>query len=246
VPKDWLVIVLTDRGVYARWLFKAIVKMGWHPFMRINLGGNFRPKGQVRFRPLAALLPCVGTAWSGIVECFSTKNARLNCTLLARWDEGYAEPWLIVTDLPPQIAEAAWYGMRPWIEQGYKDGKRGGWHWEQTKMTDPARANRLWLAIAVAFLWVVSVGGEIDATYPPSSLDTLPDAHVARRFARRRPHTRRLSCFRRGLIAIPIALILGYPLPSGRFIPEPWPDNPPLLPEPVSTQFHGALAYELT
>ena len=28
--------------------------------------------------------------------------------------------------------------------------KRGGWHWEQTKMLAPARAERLWLAWAVA------------------------------------------------------------------------------------------------
>ena len=54
--------------------------------------------------------------------------------------------------------------MRSWIEGGFKDCKRGGWGWHQTKMVDPARAERLWLAIAVATLWVVSVGGEVDAT----------------------------------------------------------------------------------
>ena len=54
--------------------------------------------------------------------------------------------------------------MRSWIEGGFKDTKRGGWGWHQTKMVDPARAERLWLAIAVATLWAVSVGGEVDAT----------------------------------------------------------------------------------
>ena len=44
--------------------------------------------------------------------------------------------------------------------------KRGGWGWHQTKMVDPERAERLWLAIAVATLWAVSVGGEVDATLP--------------------------------------------------------------------------------
>ena len=77
--------------------------------------------------------------------------------------------WLIVTDLAPEQATAVWYGMRSWIEGGFKDTKRGGWHWHQTKMTDPERAERLWLAIAVATLWVVSVGGEVDANLPVSS-----------------------------------------------------------------------------
>ena len=31
-----------------------------------------------------------------------------------------------------------------WIECGFKDSKRGGWHWEQTKRLAPARAERLW------------------------------------------------------------------------------------------------------
>ena len=243
VPADWTVIVLTDRGLYAKWLFKAIQRLNWHPFMRINTGGNFRPRGQAGFRPLASAVPDTGMAWSGEVDCFSTKDARLACTLLACWDEGYTDPWLILTDLSPDVAEAAWYGMRTWIEQGYKDTKRGGWHWEQTKMTDPVRATRLWLAIAVATLWVVSVGGEIDATLPPSSFDALPQTHIARRLVTGRPQSRRLSCFRRGIIAILVALIRGEPLPFGHFMPEPWPVSSLAQTDFQST--HEALSHAL-
>jgi hypothetical protein len=46
VPKDWMVLVLADRGLYAPWLFKHIVCVGWHPFLRINLGGKVRPVGE--------------------------------------------------------------------------------------------------------------------------------------------------------------------------------------------------------
>jgi len=41
--------------------------------------------------------------------------------LLTVWSEGYDEPWLIVTDLAPPQTDAAWYGLRPWIEGGFKD-----------------------------------------------------------------------------------------------------------------------------
>ncbi|MDP9316843.1 MAG: endonuclease, partial [Chloroflexota bacterium] len=109
------------------------------------------------------------------------------------------------------------------IEGGFKDIKRGGWQWHQTKMTDPPRAQRLWLAMAVATLWVVSVGGEADATLPASSLPALPALHVARRHPMTRGRPRLVSCFRRGVLRILAALLMGEQLPVGRFLPEPWP-----------------------
>jgi hypothetical protein len=229
VPLDWTVLVLADRGLYAKWLFEHIVKQGWHPFLRLTLGGNVRPDGLATFRPLATLVPQPGSAWCGRVTCFSSPGSQVGCTLLARWDVGYAEPWLIMTDLASEGAEAAWYGMRSWIEGGFKDIKRGGWQWHQTKMTDPARAERLWLAIAVATLWVVSVGGEADATLPASSLEALPEGHVARRRATGRAQPRLLSCFRRGVLRSVVALLHGQALPLGRFLPQPWPTEPPAV-----------------
>lgn len=38
VPADWTVLVLADRGLYAPWLFGAIVRLGWHPGLRLNGG----------------------------------------------------------------------------------------------------------------------------------------------------------------------------------------------------------------
>jgi hypothetical protein len=149
----------------------------------------------------------VGTQWCGEIACFVTPSCRLRCTLLACWAEAHAEPWLVLTDLPPDSAEVGWYGMRSWIQGGFKDIKRGGWQWHQTKMTAPERAARLWLAIAVATLWVVSVGGEAEATLPASSLDALPTLHVARQRTQRRTRPRLLSCFRCGVLTILVALI---------------------------------------
>jgi Transposase DDE domain len=227
VPEHWTVIVMSDRGLYAPWLYAKIVSLGWHPFMRINKQGHFRPLEEGHFRGLSMAAPMVSSAWCGVVDCFSQKKSRLRCTLLARWDEGYEEVWLIVTDLEPEQATAVWYGMRSWIEGSFKDIKRGGWHWHQTKMVDPERAERLWLAIAVATLWVVSVGGQVDANLSVSSLQALPQTHIARRTATKRSRPRMLSCFARGILTIVAALIRGEGLLLGRFVPEPWPSTPP-------------------
>jgi len=41
--------------------------------------------------------------------------------------EGHEAPWLVLTDLAHECADACWYGLRAWIEQGFKRSKRGGW-----------------------------------------------------------------------------------------------------------------------
>ena len=45
--------------------------------------------------------------------------------------------------------------------------------WHLSRMRDPKRVERIWLAIAVATLWLVSVGGEADAQLEASSLKPL-------------------------------------------------------------------------
>lgn len=226
VPATWSVIVAADRGLYAKWLFQLIEQLGWHPYLRINRQGQYCPAGATTFRPLSQVVSRIGQRWAGRVTCFVTKERQLSCTLLARWDRGYSAPWLIVTDLGAQQADVAWYGLRAWIECGFKDAKRGGWHWEQTKMRDPRRAERLWLAMAVATLWVVSVGCQAEATQALPLLEELPFQHIARQRARPgRRQARVLSCFRRGRLLLVAALMNGQSLPVGQIVPEPWPKS---------------------
>lgn len=228
IPADWTVVVLADRGLYARWLYRRIVRLGWHPFLRVKRGGSFRPEGQGRFRPLAEFAPAPGARWRGRGTAFASPESRLPCTLLAYWEEGCKEPWLILTDLPPEAADAGWYGLRAWIEQGFKLTKRGGWQWQRTRMTDPARASRLWLAVAVATLWLVRVGGAAEEEIPESTLPAVGPVLLAARRQRRATRLRLVSLFRRGWVVLLVALLKHEPLPTGAFRPEPWPALPAL------------------
>lgn len=231
IPSDWFVIVTTDRGLYAKWLYDAIVALNWHPFMRINDQGHYQLKSQEQFVPLKGLITSMGQSWAGIITCF--KANPLECTLLARWDEGYSDPWLILTDLEPHQAEILWYAMRSWIECLFKDIKRGGFKWHLTRISDPKRVERVWLAIAVATLWLVSVGGEADARLEVSSLKPLaqPQSNAGVQSpSESEPNSipqsimtsppRLLSCFRRGFLMILAAAFKGEPLPIGSFVPD--------------------------
>jgi hypothetical protein len=209
--------------LYARWLYDAIRAQGWHPFLRINARGQYHLRGQGDFLPLAALGQQAGASWSQPVTCFKTRP--LQCTLLVYHDAVHKDAWLIVTDLDPTQAQIAWYGLRAWCEAGFKDLKRGGWQWQNTRMQDPARAERLWLALAVATLWVVCVGGAADTTQPVSALEELPLTHIARRRRKAPTHLRLVSCFRLGVLVILTTLLTGRPFPFGTFHPEPWPED---------------------
>ena len=232
VPAAWTVVVLADRGLYAKWLFEGIRELNWHPRLRINQGGKFRPQGWVHFVPLASLVPHVGGRWRGRGTAFATPEAQLDCTLLAFWGEGHDEAWLVLSDLAPEDSDASWYGLRSWIEQFFKDCKRGGWQWQKTRMRDPARAERLWLAIAVATVWSVRVGGADEATggEPLPDLEGLGGAE--------RPRTRRwrlVSVFQRGWVTIVTALVNHTQLPLGHLVPEAWPTVPE-CPQPAPSQ----------
>lgn len=163
VPRGHTVIVMTDRALYARWLYREIVSLGWHPVMRITKLSKFRKGRSKKTIPVTALVPRPGSRWQGHGMAFPKKpERRLECTLLACWEQGYDEPWFLVTDLDPDQVEGLWYGMRSWIEGGYKLLKSGGWQWQTTRMTDPDRVERLWLVLAVATCSVLAMGGEAD------------------------------------------------------------------------------------
>jgi hypothetical protein len=221
VPRGVKVIVMADRGLYARWLFNRIRRLGWRPMLRVNVGGSFCPEGKNRFVPFKELVPQVGTSWNGRGTAFKTPKARLRCTLLACWAEGYEDPWLIVTDLPPENADVVWYGLRAWIEQGFKLTKRAGWQWQKTRMTDAERAARLWLAVAVATLWLVSVGGQAEAEIVESTIPELVSVRTRRSGTR----WRATGVFRRGAVLILAGLLNQELLPVGRFLPEDWPTS---------------------
>jgi hypothetical protein len=237
VPRSWTVLVLAERGLDARWLLRRLTRRGWHPFWRLTTGGTLRPQGHVRAGPLKTVVPEPGTTWQGTGSACKGRHRQLHGTLLACWEASDKAPWLILTDVPPEASTACWDGLRAWIEQGFTSTKRAGWPWQRTRMTRPERAARLWLAVAVATLGLLSVGGEADEAIPASTGPHVTALIPMPRRRRRATCRRLVRVFRRGWTLILVALLEQAPLPLGRFIPEPWPAGTarrkriPLLPD---------------
>ncbi|MFM8445393.1 MAG: transposase [Methylococcus sp.] len=236
LPAGWTVIVLADRGLYAKWLFEAIAGLGWHPFLRVNGQGRFRPEGWFHWKPLSSFVPSKGDRWQGRGTAFNGRQSPLGCTLLAYWGEAHQDPWLVLTDLPPGYADACWYGLRAWIEQGFKRCKRGGWQWQHTRMGDPARAERLWMAIAIATWWLLSVGGEAEAQADtPLDIPTVPG--TARRQGKR---WRIVGVFQHGWSLIVASLLSHRLLPVKPGRPEGWPGLPEINGSTLAISMAGA------
>jgi hypothetical protein len=244
VPAGWQVLVLTDRGMYSPRLFHCLLGLHWHPFLRIRAQGCYRRLGSQKWLDLSNLRPKLGQTTAFAAEVFKNAEGRLECTLLAFRGEGYAEPWLIVSDLSAEVAQASWYGLRGWIEQGYKRVKGEGWNLPRTRIKSCARLERLWLAVAVATMWVLEVGGATEEeeqategaarenaragaqTPPLPDLEprTEPEAKAAAEAAVAAP-ARIWSVFGRGWNVLRNALAVGL-LVLGSWHPEPWPNHP--------------------
>ncbi|MBM3214036.1 hypothetical protein FJZ36_03865 [Candidatus Poribacteria bacterium] len=69
-----------------------------------------------------------------------------------------------------------------WIEEGFRVLQSGQWNVERTRMTDPARIERLWMALSLATLWTLTLGD----TTPVASRPELPNAPRLTQDGRRR------------------------------------------------------------
>ena len=212
VPQHYLVIVSADRGLYADWLYEEITSLGWHPFLRINHQGQYCIPDSDLWQPLATVVSRENQNWSGQVTCF--KSNPIDCTLLARWDDSYQDPWLILTDLTSTNADINWYGFRAWIECSYRDIKSDGWQWHKTRLQQPDRAERHWLAMAVSMLWMVTLGGEQEV----SDDQFLISDRSSTSFSIYSPN---LSCFVNGLLTVIAQLLNGQSISLGRLFPLP-------------------------
>jgi hypothetical protein len=244
IPRSYQVLVLADRGLYSPRLYRSLRRRHWHALLRINNQACFRARQQ-SWQRIARLLPGPGYQWRGRGQ-LSKKNP-LRCTLVVFWAQGQKEAWFLVTDLGPVQARAAPYALRVWIEEGFRVLKSIGWQWQHSRITDPHRAERLWLALAVATVWTLAYGTWVEdhrtGSPAPREVVALPElvpvtpveGEAAISFQGIQPvcalgrttRPRQKSIFRLGLEAL-AERVWGRKRPLKRLIltPDPWPEVP--------------------
>ena len=156
-----VVLVQADRGIgTSPALLRAIEQLGWYYLVRVTKQVRVQVDGQVPV-PFTQFVPHPGTTWHGPVAAFK-KAGWIRCWAHGHWPPGHAEPWLLLTNHPE--AQGAWYGMRMWEELAFRDFKSYGWQWQRSRVWRAERANILWLVMALAYVWMLSLGTQVAHT----------------------------------------------------------------------------------
>ena len=90
---------------------------------------------------------------------YLTANHIYPTNLLAHWQVGEKEPWYLATNLPDRNTSLKHYQRRMWCEEMHGDFKKHGFNLESTMLRDFLRLSRLTLAVALLYVWLISVGG---------------------------------------------------------------------------------------
>jgi hypothetical protein len=110
------------------------------------------------WQPFASFLHQAGESlWLG--SGYLTASQIYPSNLMVHWQVGEKEPWCLVTNLPDRSITLKHYRRRMWAEEMHGDFKKHGFDLESTMLRDFLRLSRLTLAVALLYVWLISVGG---------------------------------------------------------------------------------------
>lgn len=94
--------------------------------------------------------------WLG--QGWLTQSKIYPVNLLAHWKVGEDEPWCLATNLPDKRMTLQAYARRMWIEEMFGDMKSHGFDLECTMLRQANKLSRLTLAVALLYVWLLSIG----------------------------------------------------------------------------------------
>jgi hypothetical protein len=159
LPADASVVLLADRGLCWPLLVDWCHQHGWHYVLRLQ--------GQTKVRladgrecATRELAPRPGRRWLGEAEVFKKAGWR-TANVVATWERGIKEPWLLLVDQRASLRHCRVYAKRTWVEESHRDDKSAGFHWEQSRVKDPTHVLRLLLVLALAMVLAASQGSRV-------------------------------------------------------------------------------------
>ena len=158
-PFNCKVIFLADRGFADTTLMKHLLKLDWHFRIRIKECFYIYRPGK-RARKVKNIRLAVGHTqfWHHIAithERFDNVHLAIGRTLQSK------ERWVVISDEPTGLETFQEYGLRFDIEENFLDDKSNGFQLESSLIRSADALDRICLVLAVATLFLVSVGTQI-------------------------------------------------------------------------------------
>jgi hypothetical protein len=112
---------------------------------------------QQSWQPFGSFIQRPGQSiWLGRGELTAKEIYPTN--LLVYWEIGEKEPWCLATNLPDLSMTLRYFRLRMWIEEMFGDFNSHGLDLEITMSRHFDRLSRLTLAVAMLYVWLISIG----------------------------------------------------------------------------------------
>ena len=160
IPSGSQVIVVGDAEFGDVEVQKLLNKWHWKYVLRQKGSYLVKRKGCRTLQRLETLLSQPGQqVW--LEDCHLTAKHLYRVNLLAYWQVGEEEPWLLATNLtnPQETLKA--YRLRMWIEETFGDLKKNGFDLESTHLRNFLRLSVLTLAVILLYVWLLAFGSQI-------------------------------------------------------------------------------------
>lgn len=203
IPENMPVLLVADTEFEDGDVQKQLNVWKWHYVLRqkpsnlVHIAGEWKPFRSVIDKPGT----CV---W--IESTWLTRKHRLPANLLAFWQPGEDNPWLLATNLPSRTFTLKAYKRRMWIEEMHGDLKAHGFYLENSHLQSFTRLSRLTFAVVLLYLWIVLEGAKI--------------IKIGQRHLVDRNDRRDLSVFQIGLRWLERRLTLSLPISFSTFSPS--------------------------
>lgn len=195
LPEDKQVIILADRefGSVDRLRYVS-KKLGW--FYAVRLKGNVAFYDRQWQQPfdwltLNDIAPEKGDAYA-LFDIAIGKSTFYAIHLACAWATESKEPWFIATNLKQPFQALKEYGRSFACEELFSDLKKRGFNWEDSRIRDPKRFDRLILALALLVVFLLTLGRRLRLQQldleiaSPSHRRRLSLFQTARRWLKRR------------------------------------------------------------
>jgi Transposase DDE domain len=151
--------LLADRGLSCLTLIKLCQAQGWHYVLRIKQGEWMRKKYRHFYQDWVQSDQWIkkeGDQWYGQVLLWQEHQFPTGISIC--WEEGYEEPWILVSDLLPSHKRVNDYRKRMKVEATFQDQKSRLLDIERCQFKKREHLHRWLFAVFLAIWWMMHLG----------------------------------------------------------------------------------------
>jgi len=160
LPKGIAVLLVGDTEFGAVEVLQQLDKWRWDYVLRQKGRNHVCLSDQIEWSDFSSYVKKPGSSrWLG--RGWLTQSKIYPVNLLVHWKLGEDEPWCLATNLPNRQMTLHAYSRRMWIEEMFGDLKKHGFDLESTMLRHADRLSRLTLAVALLYVWSISIGTKV-------------------------------------------------------------------------------------